>query len=87
MGSDARAQLREELGPEFADISLADLNPRTFVAKHVLSGEEIGDLRAIRDDALASGQLVRDTVASASATPAIDPPAAPRIVRFDPEAT
>lgn len=49
IGNDARGQLRKELGDEFADISLADLNPRTFVAKHLLSGDEVEDLRQIRE--------------------------------------
>ena len=62
IGNDARGQLRKELGDEFADISLADLNPRTFVAKHLLSGDEVEDLRQIREEALASGQIVRDTM-------------------------
>ena len=39
----ARKQLREELGPEFADLNLRDLNPRTAVQRAVF-GEEI-DLR------------------------------------------
>ena len=33
----ARDQLRDELGPEYADLELRDLDPRTFVRKHVLS--------------------------------------------------
>lgn len=32
----ARADLKEGLGPEFGDVDLADLNPRTFVRKHLL---------------------------------------------------
>lgn len=39
----ARNQLREELGPEFADINLRDLNPRSAVQRAVF-GEEV-DLR------------------------------------------
>jgi sec-independent protein translocase protein TatB len=31
---------KSQLGPEFEDINLADLNPRTFVTKHLLDGEE-----------------------------------------------
>lgn len=75
IGNDARGQLRKELGDEFADISLADLNPKTFVAKHLLSGEEVEDLRQIRDEALASGQIVRDSLADAkgAATASGDP--------------
>lgn len=84
IGNDARGQLRKELGDEFADISLADLNPKTFVAKHLLSGEEVEDLRQIREEALSSGTLVRDTLeearsstSSAAATDAdpAEPPA------------
>jgi sec-independent protein translocase protein TatB len=32
----ARAQVADELGPEFADLDLRDLNPRTLVQKHLL---------------------------------------------------
>ena len=32
----ARADLSENLGPEFRDFDLNDLNPRTFVRKHLL---------------------------------------------------
>ena len=33
----ATSDLREGLGPEFADFDLDDLNPRRFVQKHLLS--------------------------------------------------
>jgi sec-independent protein translocase protein TatB len=32
----ARQDLTEGLGPEFSEFDLADLNPRTFVRKHLL---------------------------------------------------
>ena len=32
----AKADLTEGLGPEFAEFDVADLNPRTFVRKHLL---------------------------------------------------
>jgi sec-independent protein translocase protein TatB len=32
--------LKSELGPELGDVDLASLNPRTFVAKHLLSDDE-----------------------------------------------
>ena len=41
----AKDQLVGELGPEFADLSLADLNPRTFISKHLLDTEEISAFR------------------------------------------
>ena len=47
-GENARADLRNELGPEFEGLNLEDLNPKTFVRKNLL-GE--GDaLRELRDD-------------------------------------
>lgn len=44
----ARADLRRELGPEFQDIGLDDLNPKTFVRKNLLGEAEM--LRSLRDD-------------------------------------
>src|SRR3954453_7284099 len=32
----ARDELREELGPEYADLDLRDLDPRAFVKKHIM---------------------------------------------------
>ncbi len=32
----ARDELRDELGPEFADLELRDLDPRTIVRKHIV---------------------------------------------------
>ena len=42
MAQNASADLRSELGPEFADVDLADLHPRRFVRKHLL--EDLEDL-------------------------------------------
>ena len=39
LSTGAREQLREELGPEFADVDLRSLNPRTVISRAVL-GEE-----------------------------------------------
>ncbi len=35
--------LKTELGPELGDVDLASLNPRTFVAKHLLSDDDEDD--------------------------------------------
>lgn len=88
IGNDARGQLRKELGPEFDDIHLGDLNPKTLVAKHLLSSEEVADLRQIRDEALAEGALVKDALGASddAKSGASAGPDAP-IVPFDPEAT
>ncbi len=32
----ARDELRQELGPEYADLELRDLDPRTIVRKHII---------------------------------------------------
>jgi sec-independent protein translocase protein TatB len=32
----ARDELREELGPDYADLELRDLDPRTLVRKHII---------------------------------------------------
>lgn len=102
VGNDARGQLRKELGPEWDNIDFADLNPKTFVQRHLLSGDEIEDLRAIRSEAIEAGALVKDAAKDAKssgggATAAEathddhgggDPViAAARVVAFDPEAT
>ena len=36
----AQNQLREELGPEYADLRLADLDPRRAIRKHILEAME-----------------------------------------------
>lgn len=91
IGSEARGQLRAELGPEFDDLRLSDLNPKNFVARHILSSEEKEDLLAIRDEFRDAGQLALDPAAEASGTEA-EPEAEPVAVAvsrtpFDPEAT
>ena len=90
VGNDARAQLRDQLGPEFDDLRLADLNPKSFVQRHLFSADEVDDLRQIRDEAVSSGQLVRDALADDPPAPPAVPAAAASEVRrvlFDPEST
>ena len=54
----ARDELREELGPDYADLELRDLDPRTVVRKHIIDAMEAAE----EDDArrrpvpLASGE-------------------------------
>ena len=36
----AQSQLREELGPEYADLRLTDLDPRQAIRKHILEALE-----------------------------------------------
>ncbi|MEU4891334.1 sec-independent translocase [Streptomyces sp. NPDC044780] len=44
----AKEDIRSELGPEFKDFEFEDLNPKTFVRKHVLDSDELG-LKEIRN--------------------------------------
>ncbi|MBM7786025.1 sec-independent translocase [Tenggerimyces flavus] len=63
MAQNARRELTKELGPEFEDFDINDLNPRTFVKKRLLNDLDEDDLRfdkdldirdAFRDDDTAS---------------------------------
>jgi sec-independent protein translocase protein TatB len=40
MAGSAQQQLSQELGPGFEDLDIRDLNPRTFVQKHLLDDVE-----------------------------------------------
>jgi sec-independent protein translocase protein TatB len=48
MATNAQDDLRQGLGPEFTNLDVGDLNPRRFVRKHLLEGDE-DDLFADRD--------------------------------------
>ena len=43
MANDAKSELSRELGPELQDISMADLNPRSLVRKHLLEPVDLED--------------------------------------------
>jgi sec-independent protein translocase protein TatB len=45
---EARDELREELGPEYADLSLRDLDPRTIVRKHIVEAMNEGMNEPVR---------------------------------------
>ena len=40
MADSAQRQLKDELGPEFSNLEVRDLNPKTFVQKHLLNDVE-----------------------------------------------
>jgi sec-independent protein translocase protein TatB len=52
----ARDELRDELGPEYADLDLRDLDPRTIVKKHIIEAMNEADL----EESLAQATLPRD---------------------------
>ena len=68
----AKNDLREGLGPEFADFEIEDLNPRRFVHKHLFD-----DLNA---DQGAQQQTARQATANrAPRTPGERPPSDPNV--------
>ena len=56
MANAARDELRSELGPEYADLELRDLDPRTIVRKHIIEAMEDEENRPTVA-ALAEGQV------------------------------
>ena len=46
LAQSAQSQLREELGPEYADLRLTDLDPRQAIRKHILEALEDDDVPA-----------------------------------------
>ena len=76
----AKNDLREGLGPEFADFDIEDLNPKRFVQKHLFD-----DLNGDSNQMTASAAAAADPSSPARAngtllTPGERPP-------FDPDAT
>lgn len=70
LATGARSQLRDELGPEFADVDLRNLNPRAAIQKAVL-GDDV-DLRKLNPRA-----AIQDAIFG-SDEPAPEQPAAPQ---------
>ena len=57
MANTARDELREELGPEYADLELRDLDPRTIVRKHIAEAMEEAEREEAAKPVLAAGEL------------------------------
>lgn len=72
IANDATTQLKAELGPEYADLTPADLNPKTFISKHLLNdiqGEldeiktDLADIKdELNEDAAALGSTMNETL-------------------------
>ncbi|HEU4948162.1 MAG TPA: sec-independent translocase [Kribbella sp.] len=60
MVTTAQNDLRNELGPEFADLDIRDLNPRSFVRKHLLEGIDEDDTEAVDKPVGSSMALMSD---------------------------
>ena len=77
MAEGATRDLREGMGPEFAEFDVTDLHPKNFVRKHLLDGFDDNDLAEAPDFPPDAGA----TVAAADAlAPGESPP-------YDAEAT
>ncbi len=50
----AQNDLRSELGPEFADLKLTDLDPRVAIRKHILEAMDADDLAEAQTARLAA---------------------------------
>jgi sec-independent protein translocase protein TatB len=50
MARDARDELRTELGPEYSDLELRDLDPRQIVRKHISEAMKDIDLDDLDED-------------------------------------
>jgi sec-independent protein translocase protein TatB len=61
MTTGARQQLQDELGPEFADLDLQSLNPRTAVQRAVF-GDDVPDLRKYDPRRIDPDAVIRDTL-------------------------
>jgi sec-independent protein translocase protein TatB len=57
MANTARDELRSELGPEYSDLELRDLDPRNIVRKHIIEAMEDEEARPATQPELAEGQL------------------------------
>ena len=59
IANNAQTQLRNELGPEYADLDIRDLNPKAFVAKHMQ--EEIQLIDEAKKDLERASKTIKDT--------------------------
>lgn len=87
LATGARTQLRDELGPEFADVDLRNLNPRTAISRALL-GDDADKLKNFNPRSALQQSIFGDDAPAAGADAATDaqvdlqkpvatPPAAP----------
>ncbi|MFT8395060.1 sec-independent translocase [Propionibacterium sp.] len=71
IANNATSQLKDELGPEYQDLTLQDLNPKTFVQKHVLDGfqEDIKDIERDLHDVKADVNAATHELNQSAAAP------------------
>jgi sec-independent protein translocase protein TatB len=79
MATGARTQLRDELGPEFADVDLRNLNPRTAISRVIL-GEDGDKLTNFNPRTAVQNALFGEDESASSASSA---PSAPTSVSME----
>ncbi len=86
IANDAQGKLRDELGPEFANLNLADLNPKSLVASTLLDPvtAEVSEVKKTLSDT--AGDFQAQVHSQAEDAPAEVETPVP-VVAFDPEAT
>ncbi|MEE9963464.1 MAG: twin-arginine translocase TatA/TatE family subunit [Propionicimonas sp.] len=86
IANDAQGKLRDELGPEFANLNLADLNPKSLVASTLLDpvSAEVTEVKKTLSDT--AGDFEAQVHSPAEDGPQEVETPAP-VVAFDPEAT
>ena len=93
VAGNAQTQLSKELGPGFEDLDLRDLNPKTFIQKHLLDDVEpiVADVKKELSDVSAAVSSDPDDVVAAIDGVKDDEPLVavpPRVLTpFDPDAT
>jgi sec-independent protein translocase protein TatB len=67
IAGNAQQQLGRELGPGFEDLDVRDLNPRTFIQKHLLDDVDpiVADVKADLTDVKSLGLAAKNEVAGA----------------------
>ncbi len=58
IANNAQTQLRQELGPEYADLDLKDLNPKAFISKHMSA--EVALIEETKRDLKGATDTVKD---------------------------
>ena len=59
LGRDALAELKRELGPEFANLEIQDLHPKRFIANHLDDIVDIANIADIADIATDTKNLAQ----------------------------
>lgn len=96
IANNATTQLRSELGPEYGDLDMADLNPKSFVKKHMSAEiaaieEAQRDLKGAKDTVAAAATLATSETRAATSAAKTKPGTTSQTVDtstpWDPEAT